>query len=183
MISKQTPGLLGIRFSGSLADSVKEFREFTFRAGIGAHLQNATTGFALEYWVEAKTDDFESQLIELSWAFLLPSARPDAASALTLHSVGGISKEALSLDKPLYLSGDNMEGGLYGLRLVDGLNGLTTDWRSAKPLRAVSVSPQFAPDPDDPKNSIYTGSSLRFYIDPKRASDPHSPNTLFLSIV
>ena len=195
LVTRQTLDALYIRFLTPLlipnAD-ISIASEFRFNAGIGAHLANSTTGLSLEYWIEGDTNNFnstEDYLIDLTWSILLPCATPDALSLSSLQCVGGVSKSTVSMAEQQTIKNSDVEGGLYGARLIDGLQSLVIDLRTSKPLTEMQISPLFIAKSNIEKSSkaqtenTYYGTTLRLTSSLKRLKDSASPITAFLSIV
>lgn len=194
-ILRHSPDLVVTRFVqpirtlvplGEDSFSAELFKTFTIKAGLGAHLQNSTTGFALEYWLESEAKPPENVLFALEWTFMLPSANPDGLSARPLFCVGGEAESTHSLAEPLRLSTDSVPGGAYGIRLIDGLEGYIIELRSAKALRLLEVVPLKGEsdhvskvDADLPD---YGGSLVRFVSTAAELFGDQRSNTLFLSI-
>ncbi len=118
---------------------------------------------------------------------MLPSAEPALMSARPLLCVGGQSENSISLEKPFCLNTESCPGGLYGLRLIDGLESYVIDIRSAKALAYIQASHILLPEEAEisaDKNTprFLTGLRLRFYSNSaSHWGDEHS-NTLFLTI-
>lgn len=154
VISLRTPDLLGIKcrqdieVSGTTQSTswrTTLVKDFLFKSGIGAHCENATTGFSLAYSFSGVELPPKNTLLAIEWNAMLPTAVPEAISICPLLSVGGIStKERFSGAEKKWLSGEDVEGGLHGVRLIDGVSDLHVDIRASKQLLGVSLVPLFA---------------------------------------
>ncbi|MCC6954750.1 MAG: hypothetical protein IT290_11595 [Deltaproteobacteria bacterium] len=147
--------------------------DFSARSGVGAHLTNSTTGFTVEYWVDAEAaPKGVYAVIELS--LVIPSTSGVATTLKPLTSVGGVSALRFPGDARVSLTTANVEGGLHGVRLIDGIDSYVVDLRSAKPLNAVEVLPLG-------KNA--DGLIIRLALDAARIYGDEKLNSLFVSIL
>ena len=109
------------------------------------------------------------------FVFMLPSGTQNGVSLRPLSSAGGEGKTALKLDDPLLLQTKDVEGGLYGGRLIDGIDNFVMDIRSAKPLSALGCFPLVS-------ESSFGGFVMLFFLDARRIFQDDKANTIFLSI-
>lgn len=146
-------------------------KHILLRSGIGAHLHDSTCGFSVEYWLEGAAPPGENQFLCVSWTFATPSGENAGLSIRALSSVGGVSKELYWADKTLRFAAATNEGGLHGLRLVDGIEGFTSDLRFSKPLDEIRVLSGSG------RHTIY------FLMRARRVFGDEKASTLFISIV
>ena len=161
---------------GGQTAAVTIFKEFTFKAALGAYLTNSTTGFSLEYWIEetgAISSAYPLILLELS--FLLPSLQSADTAAFPLLPVGGISEKSVTAATACVFTSANVEGGLSGIRLVDRIEEFTVDIRSAKQLTAAAIRPGPGDHP--------CGAAITLALDARRITGDDHSNTIFVSIV
>lgn len=183
-VMKHTPGLLTLRTKRDFLNTPVGgvlYRDLTVKAGVGAHLQGATTGFSVEYWLEdGEMPQVESSYVVCEFNLCLPSLASmtnGAISIRALQSVGAVSNEVLNLDSAHFLSQSSQPGGLHGARLIDGLEEIGIDFRFSKPLAAVAAAPVFA------QNGAPLAIKLQFAMSASRIYSDAKSNMLFLSIV
>lgn len=183
-VMKHTPGLLTLRTKRDFLNTPVGgvlYRDLTVKAGVGAHLQGATTGFSVEYWLDdGERSQVESSFIVCEFNLTLPSLNSvsdGAISVRALQSVGAVSTEVLNLSSPHFLSQSSQPGGLHGARLIDGLEEIGIDFRFSKPLSAVAVAPVFD------SLGIPLAIKLQFVMAASRIYSDAKSNMLFLSIV
>ena len=184
--TKHSRDLLTLRVEGPLSDRFPQgvaIKDFSFKAGIGAHLPNATTGLTLEYWIESETqfaaDDYH--VVEVNLIF--PSLHPGSIAAKALMCVGGVSPEQHSLDVERRFPTNSVEGGLFGVRLIDGISGFAMDLRSSKQLSLMHISPLGTAQTSKAPSSSFQGIALRIALPASRIVSDGKSNTLFVSIV
>lgn len=160
-------------------------KDLSVHAGIGAHLNNATTGFSIEYWLETNDKIDDSLILCDEWNIALPSADAAGWSGRLLHGGGGTSEHPFELADVKAADGYNTPGGLHGIRLIDGLGPLVIDLRSAKPLSAAEVVPIATEENFEPAGfrQIIQGVKVKMSIAAKRVGDEFHTNTLFVSIL
>ncbi len=179
--TKYSKDLAGFRLikelkSNSL-NSVKIIKHFNFKAGIGGHLPNCTTGFSTEYWLESASEINDNLLLANQFSFLFPSASEQGMFLRPLSVFGGIAEKAIDASKEQLIPYTSVEGGLYGIRIIDGLSNLIMDIRSAKPLSGALVYPLFD------ANSNLQSMVLLFFIKAKTVFTDEKANMIFLSIM
>jgi hypothetical protein len=190
----KSPSLIRARLSeklrSPLADPTSETallnKDFTVRAGLGAFLQDATTGFSLEYWLENCTwNDKDSLNLALAWHIYLPSGEQESLSARPLLCVGAQAEQTVSLASSVRLDSSAFPGGLHGVRLIDGVQGYTIDFRSAKKLGHIYL---LSEDPDNLQKSAlntplphYLGTTVVFSSALADVSASDRTNTIFVS--
>ncbi len=176
-LTRKTKDLCSIRFEETRKAEFGEFgvfRELTFRAGVGAHLPNSTTGFSFEYWLEG---DFPEDLfVKTAFSFCLPSPGMEAGLIKPLLCVGGVSERRYYLETAKQVDLKELTGGAYGVRIIDSVEDLTMDLRSAKQLENVTIMPNNA-------GGIYLGSTVTVSVNASRINGDDKSNTLFFSIV
>lgn len=186
LVTKQTRDLFGLRVVRALGSRGLEARgsyaasltkHYTVRAGIGAHLNNATTGFSFEYWLEAQNAPPDNLRLASRLVFSPGSGSADSVSLRPLSAFGGAADRAFALKDLPFLKSSDVEGGLYGVRLIDGIENFVMDLRSAKPLTALGVT-----SIADPAGTL-SGVSIVFFVDAKRVYLDDKANTFFLSIL
>ncbi len=177
LVTKHTKDLFGLRLLRS-SGKQRWVKHYTLRAGIGAHLSNSTTGFSCEYWIEGDVPAPSASAVT-RFVFLLPSATDSGASLRPLASAGGESQKVFPLAEPLVLKHGDVEGGLYGGRLIDGIENFVMDIRSAKPLSALGCYPLRYREREV---ECFGGFVLLFFVDAKRIYQDDKANTIFLSI-
>lgn len=180
-LTRKTKDLCSIRFEETRlakSGSFNSYREFTFRAGVGAHLPNATTGFSFEYWLEG---DIPASLIAtLSFSFCLPSPNLESGLIKPLLCVGGVSEKRYYLEKQKHVDLSELTGGAYGVRIIDSVEDLTMDLRSAKQIEEIVISPIFS---NNKENPVYLGSTVSLSLRAERINGDDKSNTLFFSIL
>lgn len=173
------------------------YKDFIFKAGIGAHLPCSTTGFSIELWMEDLGVTFPPEAVLVQqWLLTFPGCAMDAISFRTLHSFGGISEHAQGLSDFVIQHERDVSAGLHGLRVIDGLESLVIDFRTARGLKAVSYQKLFrsqfpsaqkgaGPDPTGKEvmSDEVSGLVLSFYFDVHRMMGEDRTNTLFVSIL
>lgn len=181
------------------------YKDFIFKAGIGAHLPCSTTGFSIELWMEGLGTSFpEEAVLVQQWLLTFPGCATDSISFRLLQSFGGISEHAQGVSDFFIQYGRDVPAGLHGLRVIDGLESLVIDFRTAHGLRAVSCQKLFrsqaadlftdgdkssptAPGQSAPRQSespdCVLGLVVSFYFDVHRMMGIDWTNTLFVSIL
>ena len=179
----KTKDLVRIHASSSAENgAIKECRDILFKAGIGAHLANATTGFSIEHWVESK-NALASQMLCLQLNLGLPTRDINLISTRTLTAFGGTSERAnQQLARGTFIKSADEPAGVHGVRLIDGLGTLILDIRSAKPLNALSVTPDYSAGEPEAEGGQVVGLILQFFIDARRILADDKANTVFISI-
>ena len=176
-LTRKTKDICSIRFEDTkLSDlgPMSVFRELTFRAGIGAHLPNATTGFSFEYWLTG--DLSEDFMVTVSFSFALPSPNSEAGFIKPLLCVGGVSEKRYYLERGKKVNLSELTGGGYGIRIIDTVEDFMMDVRSAKQLEEMEISPQFL-------NGVFIGSICKLSVRASRIFDDDRSNTIFVSIM
>lgn len=180
-LTRKTKDLCAVRFEDTRKAEFGSFscyREFMFRAGVGAHLPNATTGFSFEYWIEG---ELPADLVAtVSFSFCLPSPSVEAGFIKPLLCVGGVSERRYYLEKFKTVDLSELTGGAYGVRIIDSIEDLTMDLRSAKQIEEITISPVFS---GDKQNPIYLGSTVSLSVRANRINGDDKSNTLFVSIL
>lgn len=173
-VTRKTLDLLSIRFDEELTYSTGTFhliKEFTFRAGVGAHLPNSTTGFSLEYWIEGPAPSTLN--ISLLFSPTLPSPELHSGSVKPLLCVGGIDERRFTLEESTRIGGSDVPGGLFGIRLIDSVEDLLVDIRTSKQLEEAKVIPSSDKDI----------AVCEFTVGAKRISGDGRSNTVFVSVL
>lgn len=181
---KRNPSAVSIRFEREFSltkGSLLSNFSFHFKSGIGAHLTNSTTGFSVEYWLEAV--DKPQALMGIQVPIMLPSSAVEGMSAIALQCVGGVSNLRRSMEEPFFISAQTIPGGLYGLRLIDGVDGFVIDFRSAKGLLGIYHRPVYSAPAHPDEAREYQGSLFYFLSAAHRIFGDDKANTLFVSIV
>ncbi len=185
-VLRSTPDTLVLRFREELS-TVDEQRcvvvkDVTFRAGIGAHLPNATTGFSVETWLEGMPESVSEELVLIQqWEFVLPSGRAESCRLRPLLCVGGVSERELELKaEKRFLHTTELPGGLYGLRFVDEAESFSMDLRVAKPLHGLSYRLVEIGQSGALSSQCF---EIALIYSAKRLRDDEHTNTLYLSIV
>jgi hypothetical protein len=150
------------------------YKDYKVKAGTGAHLSNCTTGFALKYWCDDMVAKHLPQYFVFEASILLPSAVENGMTCQVLTSIGGVNPKQLKLTKPQEI--EEISGGNYGIRLIDGLNNFVMDLRSAKCLDTTLLLPIF-------KNDEYRGTKIIFLAKTTDVFSFDKANTVFVSIV
>jgi len=185
LITRQTKDLTGLRLirtadargiKSSTNWSARIVKHYTVKAGIGAHLPNVTTGFSQEYWLEGTGAPGASVYCVSRFSFMLPSAHPDSISFRPLASAGGEAPKSIRHSQ-FFLKANDVEGGLYGIRLIDGISNFVVDLRSAKQLNGVGCLPF-----EQVSDSEANGFALLFFIGAGRIYEDDKANMIFLSI-
>lgn len=172
-VVRKTLDLVTLRFVEEFNASTQIVREFTFKAGIGAHLPNATTGFSMEYWIEGEKLKEE---LRLSVTLTAPSASPLMSSFKPLLCVGGVSDRQLPVNEAAEVLTSELPGGLFGLRLLDRLEDLTIDLRSAKQLERLTIEPLDL-------QGVFQAVTVNFFLSAARIHGDDRSNTVFLSVM
>ncbi len=207
----RTPGFLRIRFAESTAaettasesSRIQLDKIFSVKSGIGAYLNDSTTGFSLEIKRKnSKVAEVSAPLntlpsFKLRQVILLPSGVAAMASVAPLLSFGGVGKADLDFTTAEFTA-NSLPGGLFGVRLVDGLDDFTVDFRSSKPILRVEARQLFDFTLADSiaadvvaadgvaavgDNKIYLGMEFELEIDAATLVDEDHPFTIFCSIV
>lgn len=179
---KHTPSLASFRFMNELAPGISLVKDYSFKSGVGAHLQNSTTGFQLEYWTEITQPISADTFLIIGATLLLQTPAAEAYSLRALTSVGGATDNAWPLDTAWESSANATPGGLHGARIVDSIKNLVVDFRSAKPLHAALVRPSFFPNGAAEEDRLFQGFEIFFAQRLSQVSDLSHANTIFLSI-
>ena len=186
LVTRHTRDLFGLRVlrtvpiravDGAPRSAVRIVKHYTVKAGIGAHLNNATTGLQFEYWVEASDAPKPDQYIVSRLVFMLPSGNPDGISMRPLSAFGGAAEKTYPLNKSQLLRAADVEGGLYGTRLIDGIDAFVMDLRSAKPLTAL-----YTYNLESGPEKVFSGLAVLLILDARRVFEDDKANTIFLSI-
>ncbi|HQH27753.1 MAG TPA: hypothetical protein PLP17_10185, partial [Oligoflexia bacterium] len=193
---RKSPDLLKVRFVEKLeagASGARRewtgslYKDFTVRAGLGAHQANATTGFSLEYWLESDVPAAADMFVGVEWTMMLPSGDPRVMSARPLLCVGGESERVLALTQSWLLDSAFHPGGLYGVRLIDGLEGLVIDLRASHRLDFIELAPLWsegrsAVDSELEQSMCFGGTRVRFIAPLSAFAGDYRSNTIFVSI-
>ncbi|MFN8389530.1 MAG: hypothetical protein U0136_04500 [Bdellovibrionota bacterium] len=191
LVTRHTPDLFGLRLIRTLTPkslktessaAVSLVKHYAVKAGIGAYLNNATTGFSVEHWVEGTPPSGSNHYLVSQFCFSLPSGNAEGMSLRPLSIAGGTAEVALTLDELRFVENRDVPGGLYGTRLIDGINGFVMDLRSAKPLNGMAVFPLVA-DPELPPEDGCGGVCCLFFVELRRVTGDDKANTIFLSIM
>ena len=113
------------------------------------------------------------------FVFMLPSATLGGASLRPLSSAGGEGPKVFPLETALLLENKDVEGGLCGGRLIDGIENFVMDIRSAKPLNALGCFPLTY---QHQGTAAFGGIVLLFFLEARRVFQDDKANTIFLSI-
>ena len=162
-------------------------RDFSFRGNLGAYQANATTGFAVEYWLEKHSSEANNCYFSLDFSVVLASGKRSLASFRPLLCFGGITEESQSLEQECVLDSSSAPGGLYGVRLIDGLASLVIDLRSAKALSSIRLSPQEFPQAQDSQEGLdvtepFCAIQFQFISSADKLLGDDHANTLFFSV-
>ena len=184
-ILRQAPDVLLIRFFRELGMGTDlEFNKLlSIRSGIGAHLKEATTGFTVEYWLEGSSKPEEDVFILSRWHTVVRSEETSAISIYPLLAVSGVGEEKVDLTKEVLTKGEDLPGGLYGLRFVDGVGNLTIDYRFSKPISSLLTKPVYQSTTLQDEEPKIQGISFRFNIQAASIFGDTKTNNLFVSIV
>ena len=186
LVTRQTLDLFGLRLvrglecrslGAALDYKTSLVKHFTVKAGIGAHMNNATTGFNFEFWLEGDIAPPENVYLMSQFCFCLPSGNPDAISIRPLSAVGGAATFTYELAHPQFVPGNAVEGGLYGTRLIDGIESFVMDLRSSKPLNALVAFPL-----ENNGSGECGGIAVLYFTEARRIFGDDKSNTIFLSI-
>ena len=170
----RTAGVRGLKKNGT--QSARIVKHYTVKAGIGAHLPNVTTGFSQEYWLEGDSAPGSAVYCVSRYSLMLPSANPDSISFRPLASAGGEAPKSIPYSQ-FFLNVNDIEGGLYGLRLIDGVSNFVLDIRSAKQLNGIGVLPL-----ERVSDTEMNGIVLLFFVGAGRIFEDDKANTIFFSI-
>ncbi|MCB0345112.1 MAG: hypothetical protein KDD66_08335 [Bdellovibrionales bacterium] len=173
LTTASTPDVLSMRFVAS-KDDLRLDSGLDFHSGFGAHLKEANTGFSVEYELSGSVPP--DTLFCLEWNYAMQSGEIDGMTAYALKAVGGVEDGLHSLDSPLRLNREHASGGLYGIRITDGIGNLVTDFRFSRPLVRLDADPVI----DD---SGFQGTRLRLYLPAADLADVKKRCVLFISIV
>lgn len=173
LITANTPDVLSMRLSTTCAD-MKLDAALDFHAGFGGHLKEANTGFSVELELEGEVPENSQYCIE--WNYSMQSGELDGMNAYALKAVGGVEDGLHSLSVPLTLTKQHASGGLYGVRLIDGVGSLITDFRFSRPLNKIIIEPLL-------DEAGYQGSRLRLFCPAADLADAGKRCVLFVSIV
>ncbi|MDR2337265.1 MAG: hypothetical protein LBE20_01275 [Deltaproteobacteria bacterium] len=177
-ILTHTQDLLYVLFKTELlsAGKITIFKDYKVKSGLGSHLPNTTTGFSMKYWLESKPSQtvLVDKFLVLEMSLFLPTGMPDSLVAQTLMCIGGVDQRLYALANPAQVK--SVPGGLYGVRLIDGLDNFVLDLRSAKKLEHILLSPIFNSD------QTYCGTKIAFYIEALDIMGIDKSNTIFVSI-
>lgn len=179
-VTRSTKDLVAVRvlspcIGATAAKPSQIFKQYLFKAGIGAHLNNATTGWSLEYWIEGPTSAQQSLVTHFS--LIMPSADARTNSIRALTAAGGAAESASGVAPAHRFAADNTPGGCYGIRLIDGITGLLIELRSAKQLTAV-----FTKSMVDESTKSWNGVAVAFVVSASRIADDAHANTIFVSV-
>ncbi len=175
-ITRKTLDLVSLRFVDELtypSGTIQLFRELTFKAGIGAHLANATTGFSFEYWIEDAPPP-GLQLI-CTTCITLPTPQAAGGNYKPLLCVGGVGAETYPPDEPLELGGTAVPGGAFGIRAIDTVEDLLIDLRTSKQLEGVRLNPLHI-------DGLFQGTICEFIVSASRVRGDEHSNTVFISV-
>ncbi|MBP9838022.1 MAG: DUF1926 domain-containing protein [Proteobacteria bacterium] len=179
-INRHAPDLISVRFNKTLVNDknaeFKLYKDVIVKSGIGAYLNNATTGFSWEYWIEGENKPEEEDIFLNQVSFMLPSFSLDGISLRPLSTFGGVSDSAFELARGKAFEYKEVEGGLYGVRIIDGIANFVIDVRSAKAINKCLVFPLVV-------NSVFYGVTIHFYVEAKRIFEDTKANTIFFSIM
>jgi len=203
LTTRNTPGLVSIRLTRPapslaplvLSSSPMVSSEFSFRSGIGAHLNHATTGFCAEYWLEPSSfvpsAGSDKEPLFFLWTFLYtpPSDDKGLLSCRPLLCVGGAGEHAVTIDRTVSFALNNTPGGPYGLRIIDGGKTFVVDFRWTKPLESASASPVYLSpkcESDQTQGSgeskLFQGIRISFVQKIRNLFQEDKPATLFVSM-
>lgn len=182
-LTRKTLDMIGLRFAtptNATGYSAELVNHLLMKSEIGAHLSNATTGFSMEYWLESETPPPDDLQLVHQWSMMLTSGDHRLLSVRPLLSAAGTHDRALSCEEDLIIRPADAPGGLHGIRLIDGLDNLVMDLRSAKPVSAVAVLSITSTNSDG--EAAYSGTTVLFFYQARRFFRDDKANTLFLSI-
>jgi len=174
-VVRESPDIVTIRATSSGPGGAT--LDLSARAGLGAHLPNATIGYTLEYWLEDSLPEPKDALAVLQLCFQMPAASAAATSVKPLTSVGGVSPQRFGGDDVTRLESGSVEGGLHGVRIIDGVSGYSIDVRSAKQLNALRTAPLSADIGAD------EGIVVQLAMTAARVTGDDKLNSVFVSIV
>lgn len=180
-VTRQTKDLAALRVRSSIAGAgatpVGLFQQYFFKAGIGAHLNNATTGWSCEYWLEGPAAPPPSSSLVTVFSLIVPSTEPRTCSVRCLTAAGGTSTTVFGVEQPMSFGAVEAPGGCFGLRLIDGIDGLLIELRSAKQLSSCYLFPLV-----DPRTRTWNGVTVAYVLDAARVFEDQKSNTIFVSI-
>ena len=117
------------------------YKDFTVKAGLASFPAGATATFPLEYWIEETSAPTDPATFALDFCLMLPSGELGSYSARPLLCFGGEGEKAFPLLDPLEITKDKSPGGVYGVRLIDGVDNFIIDLRTTKEVAAVQLIP------------------------------------------
>ena len=185
-VLRRNPDLAALRFTESLSGGPPQIeytisKDFYVRAGLGAYQANSTTGFNIEYWISGPTEPPADLHVAFFFSFIFPSGDLRVMSGRPLLCAGGETEWVFPLEKENLLHSTDVPGGLYGLRLIDGIDSFIIDLRSAKPFSFIKYQPR----PVD-GYSVFEGAAggigLTFISSARTLWQDETSNTIFLSI-
>ncbi len=137
-IMRQNPDKFGIRLDQKTPYGVLA-RTIYINGGLGSFGNHATTGFTVDYWLDEDTKVPNTSLFNLEYAIDL-SGSTDSFSARPLLSVGGESKELYRFQNTKNeIVLENIDGGLSGVRVIDGSSHLVIDLRLSYQIRKIKL--------------------------------------------
>lgn len=175
--TKHSLDLCGFRFISEIAEEVKLIKHYSFKAGIGAYLPNSTTGFSIEYWLESAKELKDNLYLVNQFSLLFPSGSELGLTIKGLGSFGGIGENSFEASKSQLLNSGSVAGGLYGLRMIDGVTNLTIDIRFSKAISAIQILPVH-----DQENNLVT-MQLKVFVKAKNVINDDKAMMVFLSII
>jgi hypothetical protein len=171
----KTKDLVRLCLSSDLGNGqIRECRDMVFKAGVGAHLANATSGFSIEHWLESKKD-LSTHMTCLQLNLTLPTKDVKLISVRPLTAFGGVGEKVRQFDPNVFVRSVDEPAGVHGGRLIDGLGSLVIDVRSAKPLNAINI----VADQDE---GLVVGLIMQLFVDARRVLGDDKANTVFISI-
>lgn len=110
---------------------------FYIKSGLGSFVQNSTTGFTLEYWLENLNETKESSLFSINLPILFPGDK-ETISMRALSAMGGEDNKLHYLkDIPGIIRSEEIQGGLFGLRIINSVSHFVIDYRFARPINVI----------------------------------------------
>lgn len=175
-IIKDTPDVVCAQFSLPLSSQNTLKKNIEIRSGIGAHLNNSTTGFSIEYWIESDEINTD-QLLCSSWTLTPKSEVLSACRIQPLLCVGAVSDESFCPDKEIVFDKNSISAGIYGLRFIDGVHTLAIDFRWSQAIETLRTQPKYSSD------GQFEGLSIEFYNNARKLSLNEKQYFMFVSIV
>lgn len=157
-------------------------KDFLIKSTLGGHLANSSYGLTMNYWLEGQESIFPNFFIAVESVFTLPSAYIDSQRARPLLCVGAESEQTVLLNSNCLLKSSNFPGGLYGIRLIDGITSFIIDIRSSKQLDSIMLSPINQIKSEDQEFDL---ASIKVVLvsEAHQIRDMDHQNSIFVSVV